>query len=426
VKLDAGSIKSVINKKGFTLIKQEIRDAHNRLEQGTGPGSDFLGWLHLPSSITDKSLSDIEKTAAGVRASTDIFVTIGIGGSYLGSRAAIEFLCPGYYHNKPSICFAGNSLDAGYLHRLVKVAKDKQITLNVISKSGTTTEPAIAFRILKALLKKRYSPSEMKKRIICTTTKGKGALSGMAKKHGYKCFYIPENVGGRFSVLTPVGLLPMAVAGIDIRALIRGARAMERECRCDDPQKNLSYMYAAIRNLMYRSGKKIEIISSFHTEFFFFLEWAKQLLAESEGKEGRGLFAATAIYSTDLHSIGQLIQEGERNIFETFIKIGKKGRDLKIPYSSDNTDKLNYLKGKGVDFVNRMAYKGTALAHSQGNVPNMTIGIDEQSAYCLGELIYFFQRATGVSGYLLGINPFDQPGVEAYKNNMFRLLGRPK
>lgn len=425
MKLDTGFIDRYIKNRELDLIQQEINDAHKMLEKGTGAGSGFLGWLHLPSSTTGRLLADIDATADMVRRSAAVFIVIGIGGSYLGSRAGIELINPGYAGDKPVVHFAGNSIDPESLSNLIKSLKGKDIIVNVISKSGTTTEPAIAFRVIMDMLAKRYSRKELKRRIICTTTKGKGGLWDMAQRRGYKSFFIPENVGGRFSVLTPVGLLPMAVSGIDIKAIIKGAAAVERLCKSDDIDKNPCYRYAAIRSLMYRHGKKIEILASFHSRLFYFMEWAKQLLAESEGKDGKGLFPATAIFSTDLHSIGQLIQEGERNLFETFLKIDAKGADVKIPYCRDNIDNLNYLKPKGVDFVNRMAYKGTALAHSQGNVPNMTLSVKEASAASLGELIYFFQRAVGISGYLLRINPFDQPGVEAYKKNMFRLLGKP-
>lgn len=425
MKLNTKYAEKFIEKTELKIIEQEIKDTHLILEKGSGPGADLLGWLHLPSSTSRKDLAKIEEVASSIKDSSDAFIAIGIGGSYLGSRAAIEFLRPSYQEGKPAIYFAGNNLDTFSLHNLIDKIKDKEVSVNVISKSGATTEPAVAFRIIKDFLKKRYSPYELRKRIIFTTTKGRGPLWKTSKKEGYRCFCIPENVGGRFSVLTAVGLLPMSVAGIDISSLIKGASDIEAKSKSTDIGKNLSYRYAAFRNLLYRNGKRIEIMSSFHVRAFHVLEWWKQLFAESEGKDGRGLFPVTAIFSTDLHSIGQLIQEGERNIFETFLRINKRTHDIKIPYAKDNIDNLNYLYGKGIDFANRMAYKGTALAHMEGDVPNMTITIDEPSAYCLGELIYFFERAVGASGYLLGINPFDQPGVEAYKKNMFRLLGKP-
>lgn len=425
MRLNTKYAEKFIKRRELKLIEKEIAQAHRMLEKGTGPGADFLGWAHLPSSTTKKELTEIEEGASSVRSSSDLFIVIAIGGSYSGSRAAIEFLSPSPAVDRPEIYFAGNNLDSACLDNLANIIKGKRVCVNVISKSGTTTEPAIAFRIIKDWLKRKYSPHQLKERIIFTTTKGKGLLWSMARKEGYRTFHIPENVGGRFSVLTAVGLLPMAVAGIDIRSLIKGACDIEAKSGSSDITKNPSYRYAAFRNLLYRNGKRIEIASSFHESLFCLLEWWKQLYAESEGKQGQGLFPATAIFSTDLHSIGQLIQEGERNILETFLRIRKKTAQVKIPYLKGNADNLNYLYGKELAFVNKVAYQATALAHMEGGVPNMAITIDEPSAYCLGELIYFFERAVGASGYLLGINPFDQPGVEAYKKNMFRLLGKP-
>jgi len=427
MRLDAKNVYKFISKKELDPIREEVRDAHNMLEKGTGPGKDFLGWLHLPSSTSKDYLKKIKALAADIRKDSEVFIVIGIGGSYLGSRAAIEFFgTRNSKQAKPEILFAGNSIDPDYLSNLLSYIKDKDITVNVISKSGTTIEPAAAFRIIKNIMQKRYSPAEIKKRIICTTTKAKGALYEMAKKRGYRSLYIPEDVGGRFSVLTAVGLLPMAVAEIDIEEVIRGAADIEKKSSsCADIDKNLAYHYAALRNLLYRNGKKIEIGCSFHVSLLSMLEWWKQLFAETEGKDGKALFPQAAIFSTDLHANGQLIQQGERNLFETFIRIQKKGADLKLPREKEDTDKLNYIAGKGLSFVNKMAYQGTAEAHADGGVPNMVLIIDERSAYCLGQLFYFFQRAVGVSGYLLRVNPFDQPGVQAYKENMFRLLGRP-
>lgn len=426
MKLDTKHLSRFILKRELEPIKEEIRDAHRMLEKGTGLGNNFLGWLHLPSGTTNKYLKQIKSAAEGIRSDSEAFIVIGIGGSYLGSRAAIEFFGVKNRENaNPKVLFAGNSIDPDYLSNLLANIKGKDITINVISKSGTTIEPAAAFRVIKALMKKRYTDKELKKRIICTTTKGRGALWQMAKEKGYRAFYVPENVGGRFSVLTAVGLLPMAVAGIDIEEVIKGALDIESKSSSADIDKNLSYRYAAIRSLLYRNGKKIEIGCSFHTSLLSFLEWWKQLFAETEGKDGKALFPLAAIFSTDLHANGQLIQQGERNLFETFIRIKKKSADVKLPREEENTDKLNYLAGKGMSFINKMAYEGTARAHADGGVPNMSIIIDRRSAFCLGQLFYFFQRAVGCSGYLLRINPFDQPGVQAYKDNMFRLLGRP-
>ena len=426
MRLDTKYLNGFILKKELDPIREEIKEAHDMLEKGTGPGSSFLGWLHLPSTTSKDYLKEIKNIAKDVRGSCDVFIVVGIGGSYLGSRAAMEFFGANNRDGStPEVLFAGNSIDPDYLSNLISNIKDKEICINVISKSGTTIEPASAFRILKSLMKKRYTDSEIKKHIICTTTKGKGALYTMAKKNGYKSLYIPEDVGGRFSVLTAVGLLPMAVAGIDIDEVIRGAADIEKKSSVTDIDKNISYQYAALRNLLYRNGKKIEIGCSFHVSLLSMLEWWKQLFAESEGKEGKGLFPQAAIFSTDLHANGQLIQQGERNLFETFIRIKKKSADLKLPREDEDIDKLNYIAGKGLSFINKMAYEGTAQAHADGGVPNMALIVDERSAFCLGQLFYFFQRAVGVSGYLLRVNPFDQPGVQAYKENMFRLLGRP-
>ncbi|MDP8296933.1 MAG: glucose-6-phosphate isomerase [Candidatus Orphnella occulta] len=426
MRLDTKYLNGFILKKELDPIREEIKEAHDILEKGTGPGSSFLGWLHLPSTTSKGYLKEIKNIAKDVRGSCDVFIVVGIGGSYLGSRAAMEFFGANNRDGStPEVLFAGNSIDPDYLSNLISNIKDKEICINVISKSGTTIEPASAFRILKSLMKKRYTDSEIKKHIICTTTKGKGALYTMAKKNGYKSLYIPEDVGGRFSVLTAVGLLPMAVAGIDIDEVIRGAADIEKKSSVTDIDKNISYQYAALRNLLYRNGKKIEIGCSFHVSLLSMLEWWKQLFAESEGKEGKGLFPQAAIFSTDLHANGQLIQQGERNLFETFIRIKKKSADLKLPREDEDIDKLNYIAGKGLSFINKMAYEGTAQAHADGGVPNMALIVDERSAFCLGQLFYFFQRAVGVSGYLLRVNPFDQPGVQAYKENMFRLLGRP-
>jgi len=426
MRLNTKHLNGFILKKELDPIREEIKEAHDMLEKGTGPGSSFLGWLHLPSTTSKDYLKEIKNIAKDVRGSCDVFIVVGIGGSYLGSRAAMDFFGANNRDGStPEILFAGNSIDPDYLSNLISNIKDKEICINVISKSGTTIEPASAFRILKSLMKTRYTDSEIKKRIICTTTKGKGALFTMAKKNGYKSLYIPEDVGGRFSVLTAVGLLPMAVAGIDIDEVIRGAADIEKKSSATDIDKNISYKYAALRNLLYRNGKKIEIGCSFHVSLLSMLEWWKQLFAESEGKEGKGLFPQAAIFSTDLHANGQLIQQGERNLFETFIRIKKKSADLKLPREEEDTDKLNYIAGKGLSFINKMAYEGTAQAHADGGAPNMALIIDERSAFCLGQLFYFFQRAVGLSGYLLRVNPFDQPGVQAYKENMFRLLGRP-
>ena len=419
MKLDTRYMDKFIIKKELDFIKEEIKEAHNMLEKGSGAGSDYLGWLHLPSQTKKASLQAIKAMASSVIKDSDIFIVIGIGGSYLGARAAIEFMGK---DNKVKVIFAGNNIDPDYMSNVLHELKGKNFSVNVISKSGTTIEPAVAFRIIMDAMKKRYKGADLKKRVICTTTKSKGALFEIAKRNGFRSLYIPENVGGRFSVLTPVGLLPMAVAGIDIGEVIKGAIDIEKKSVVCDIEKNLAYKYAALRNLLYRNGKNIEIGCSFHQSMQYILEWWKQLFAESEGKDGKGIFPMAAIFSTDLHANGQLIQEGERNLFETFLSMEKKSEDIKLPRDKNNFDGLNYLSGKGLNYINKMAYKGTSLAHMQGGVPNMTLAVKERSAFCLGQLFYFFQRAVGVSGYLSRVNPFNQPGVEAYKKNMLMLL----
>jgi glucose-6-phosphate isomerase len=421
MRLDTKYLNKFIDKKELELMQEEVKDAHNMLEKGSGPGSDFLGWLHLPSTTKSQSLDQIKHAASVMRRDSDICIVIGIGGSYLGARAAIEFI---NQKDNTKIIFAGNNIDPDYMRGILSEIKDKDFSINVISKSGTTIEPAAAFRVLLDVMKKRYPQSELKRRVVCTTTRQKGALHAIAKNNNFKSLYIPEDVGGRFSVLTPVGLLPMAIAGIDIDEVIKGASDIEKKSSKPDTENNLPYRYAALRNLLYRNGKKIEIGSSFHASLLYVLEWWKQLFAESEGKDAKGIFPMTAIFSTDLHANGQLIQDGERNVFETFLAIENKDKDIILPKDKEDLDGLNYLSGKGLSYINKMAYKGTSLAHMQGGVPNMTIAVKERSAFCLGQLFYFFQRAVGVSGYLLRVNPFDQPGVEAYKKNMLALLKR--
>ncbi|MFA5068605.1 MAG: glucose-6-phosphate isomerase [Candidatus Omnitrophota bacterium] len=419
MKLDTAYADKFIKNGALEDIRSEVVDCHNMLEKGLGPGADYLGWLHLPSQTDKGSLKEIDSAAAALKNSCSACVIIGIGGSYLGARAAMEFMD---ITGGIRIVFAGNNIDPDYLSRRLDGLKGLDIAVNVISKSGTTLEPAAAFRVVMDEMKKRYDANELKKRVVCTTTRSKGALFEIARKNGYGLFFIPENIGGRFSVLTPVGLLPMAIAGIDINEVIKGAARAEDMSMSCDLDKNLSYKYAVYRNLFYRMGKKIEIGASFHQSMLYVLEWWKQLYAESEGKDGKGIVPITAIFSTDLHANGQLIQEGERNIFETFLAIDEKGKDISLPACDDNLDGLNYLSGKGLSFINKMAYKGTSLAHMQGGVPNMTLSVKERSAFCLGQIFYFFQRAVGLSGYMLKVNPFNQPGVEAYKKNMLSLL----
>ena len=408
-----------------------VADSMEKLHKGTGKGNDFLGWLNLPSSLTDAHLTEIENAAARLQERCEVVVVIGIGGSYLGAKAVIEALShtfapmlgAGKY---PQVLFAGQNIGEDYLYELQQVLAGKQFGLVNISKSGTTTEPAIAFRLLKKQLEAQVGKEEAKHRIVAVTDAARGALRKLADMEGYKTFVIPDNVGGRFSVLTPVGLLPIAIAGFDIRALVAGAVVMEKACGEDVPfGQNPAAVYAAARNVLYRSGKKIEILVNFNPKLHFFAEWWKQLYGESEGKENKGIFPASVDFTTDLHSMGQWIQEGERTIFETVLSVSRMKYNVTIPTDEDNLDGLNFLAGKRVDEVNKMAELGTQIAHVDGGVPNLKIEIPEITERYLGELIYFFEKGCGISGYLLEVNPFDQPGVEAYKKNMFALLEKP-
>lgn len=399
-----------------------------KLEKGTGAGNDFLGWLHLPSSVDEALIADIENTARTLREDCEYVVAIGIGGSYLGAKAVISALTDSFADLKPAtgarVMFAGQNIGEDYTNELVALLKGKKFGIIVISKSGTTTEPAIAFRILKEMLEKQEGKDYAAKHIVAVTDAARGALRKLATEEGYATYVIPDNVGGRFSVLTPVGLLPIAVAGLDIRALLAGAKAMEeataKACDC-----NLSYLYAKTRNALYKQGKKIEILVNYNPKLHFLAEWWKQLYGESEGKDNLGIFPAAVDNSTDLHSMGQWIQEGERSIFETVISVAKQQTEMVIPTDEANLDGLNYIAGKRIDEVNKMAELGTVLAHVDGGVPNIHITLPELSERCLGEIIYFFEKACGISGYILDVNPFNQPGVEAYKKNMFALLNKP-
>ena len=399
-----------------------------KLEKGTGAGNDFLGWLHLPSSVDEALIADIENTARTLREDCEYVVAIGIGGSYLGAKAVISALTDSFADLKPAtgarVVFAGQNIGEDYTNELVALLKGKKFGIIVISKSGTTTEPAIAFRILKEMLEKQEGKDYAAKHIVAVTDAARGALRKLATEEGYATYVIPDNVGGRFSVLTPVGLLPIAVAGLDIRALLAGAKAMEeataKACDC-----NLAYLYAKTRNALYKQGKKIEILVNYNPKLHFLAEWWKQLYGESEGKDNIGIFPAAVDNSTDLHSMGQWIQEGERSIFETVISVAKQQTEMVIPTDEANLDGLNYIAGKRIDEVNKMAELGTVLAHVDGGVPNIHITLPELSERCLGEIIYFFEKACGISGYILDVNPFNQPGVEAYKKNMFALLNKP-
>ena len=404
-------------------LREKALAAKQTLESGSGAGNDFLGWLHLPSSIDEQHLQSIEQCAQSLRQQCEYVVTIGIGGSYLGAKAVIEALSDHFAAykngNGPKVLFAGNNIGEDYLYDLMDLVRGHKFGIIVISKSGTTTEPAIAFRLLKEMLEKQEGKEFAQRNIVAVTDARRGALRGLATQEGYATYVIPDDVGGRFSVLTPVGLLPIAVAGFDIRALVAGA--VEMECEGDEQVLN----YAIARNALYQSGKKIEILVNFAPRLHFLAEWWKQLYGESEGKGHKGIFPASVDFTTDLHSMGQWIQDGERTIFETVVSVGDQQHEVIIPSDDEDLDGLNYIAGKNVDYVNKMAELGTRLAHVDGGAPNLLITIPALTERYLGQLIYFFEKACGVSGYMLGVNPFNQPGVEAYKKNMFALLNKP-
>ncbi|MBF0215504.1 MAG: glucose-6-phosphate isomerase [Candidatus Omnitrophica bacterium] len=423
ISYDTKYLGAFVTNKDIENILPELETAHNYLTRKNGPGKDFLGWTDLPTSTGRAMLLDMVKTASRLRKKADIIIVVGIGGSYLGAKAAIEMLTPEFGEKK--VFFAGFNICDEYLDGLLRMAKGKEIAVNVISKSGTTTEPAIAFRMIFDLMKKKYSRKELAGRIVCTTDNKRGALKAMADANGYKCYVIPDDVGGRFSVLSPVGLFPAAAAGIDISEMIKGAQKCRKELSSPDINKNQCYKYAAVRNILYRKGKRIEVLSNFDNKFHFVSEWWKQLFGESEGKASKGIFPASCDFSADLHSMGQFLQDGSRNIFETFL-VDCEDRDMcVIPKEKSDTDELNYLAGKSLSFVNRKAYMATSEAHFEGGVPNSSIMIPAKTAFYLGQLFYFFQTAVAISGYISGVNPFDQPGVEAYKKKMFKLLGKP-
>jgi len=420
-----------ISKENVNSYAEVAMAARKTLEDGTGKGNDFLGWLHLPSSITKAQLDDINATAKVLKENCEVVVVAGIGGSYLGARAVIEALS-NYFSwlqdkkKAPVILYAGNNLGEDYLCELTSFLKDKKFGVINISKSGTTTETALAFRLLKKQCEDQRGKEMARKVIVAITDAEKGAARTTADKEGYKSYIIPNNVGGRFSVLTPVGLLPIAVAGFDIEKLVAGATAMEKACDVDVPfEKNIAAIYAATRNELYKRGKKIEILANFNPKLHFVSEWWKQLYGESEGKDNKGIFPASVDLTTDLHSMGQWIQDGERIIFETVISVENSNNELRVPSDSENLDGLNFLAGKHVDEVNKMAELGTQLAHVDGGVPNIRLSISKLEEETIGELIYFFEVGCGISGYILEVNPFNQPGVEAYKKNMFALLNKP-
>jgi glucose-6-phosphate isomerase len=431
IKLDISKLYDFIPVGEIENLGQETMMAQKTLYDGNGEGNDFLGWLHLPSEITDQQLDAIEKAATGLKVKTDVLVVVGIGGSYLGARAVNDALAHNFAHLRrkseiPHMLFAGHNIGEDYMVELLELLEEVNYSIVVISKSGTTTEPAIAFRILKDHLVRKVGEKEAVERIIAVTDSKKGALRQLADEEGYKSFVIPDDVGGRFSVFTPVGLIPLAICGIDIRQLIDGAREMSRRCGPQIPfMENPAALYAASRNALYRSGKKIEILVNYNNKLHYLSEWWKQLFGESEGKDGLGIYPASVDNSTDLHSMGQYIQDGERILFETVISVEESDHRLTVPGDPANLDQLNYLADKKIDHVNKMAELGTILAHMDGGVPNIRITIPKLNAYYVGQLLYFFENACGVSGYMLGINPFNQPGVEAYKENMFALLEKP-
>ena len=406
-------------------------ECNSLLHKGTGKGNDFLGWLNLPSEIDEAHLSDIEATAKILRDNCEVVVVVGIGGSYLGAKAVIDALSNSFdwlqtKRQSPVVVYAGQNIGEDYLYELQEMLKTKRFGVISISKSGTTTEPALAFRMLKTQLEEQQGKDEAQKLIVCITDKSRGALRTLATQEGYKTFVIEDNVGGRFSVLSPVGLLPIAVAGFSVREFVAGAVRMQILCADDKPfDENIAAQYAAVRNELYQSGKKIEILVNFHPKLHYVSEWWKQLYGESEGKEHKGIFPASVDFTTDLHSMGQWIQDGERTIFETVISVQEMNHEVRVPSNEANLDGLNFLAGKRVDEVNKMAELGTMLAHVDGGVPNLKIELPKLNEYYLGELLYFFEKACGISGYVLGVNPFDQPGVEAYKKNMFALLEKP-
>ena len=432
VTFDYSKATSFISNEEVESMKKIAEDAKKVLVDKTGAGNDFLGWIDLPVNYDKEEFDRIKKAAKKIQEDSEVLIVIGIGGSYLGARAAIDFLRHGFYNNvskeirkTPEIYYAGNSISPAYLQGLIDVVGDRDFSVNIISKSGTTTEPAIAFRIFKEMLEKKYGKEEAAKRIYATTDKSKGALKGLATAEGYESFVVPDDVGGRFSVLTAVGLLPIAVSGADIDKLMEGAASGREKALNNAFEENDAIKYAAIRNILLRKGKSVEITANYEPSLHYFGEWWKQLYGESEGKDQKGIFPAAVDLTTDLHSMGQFIQDGSRIMFETVIKIEATDAKIIIDKDPEDLDGLNYLAGKDMDFVNKSAMNGTILAHTDGNVPNLLVSVPKQNEFYLGELFYMYEFACGVSGYILGVNPFNQPGVESYKKNMFALLGKP-
>ena len=428
LKFSYSNATDFVSKQEITSYCEKLKSAHSMLMDKTGEGNDFLGWVNLPENYDKAEFERIKKAAKKIQGDSDVLVVIGIGGSYLGARAAIEMLTTQFRTDSektPQIVYAGNSISSSYLSSLLKYLENKDFSVNVISKSGTTTEPAIAFRIFRELLEKRYGKDEARKRIYATTDKERGALKNLANSEGYESFVISDDIGGRYSVLTAVGLLPMAAAGIDIDAVMSGAKDAMNAYNDTDPFKNDCYMYAVIRNILLSKGKNVEMMVNYEPSLHYFAEWWKQLYGESEGKDHKGIFPAAADFSTDLHSMGQYIQDGQRMLFETALLTEEPTEDITIKEEDGNIDGLNFLAGKTVNYVNSRASQAVAIAHLDGGVPNLSVTVSKLDAYNFGCLVYFFEKACGISGYLLGVNPFNQPGVEAYKKNMFALLGKP-
>lgn len=432
LKVDLSKLEGFMRTHEIEYLDPLVKTAHKMLHDKTGAGSDFLGWVDLPRDYDKEEFDRVKKAAEKIKADSDVLIVIGIGGSYLGAKAAIEMMSHHFYNSlpkdkrkTPEIYFLGQNISGDYLNDVLEIIEGKDVSVNVISKSGTTTEPAVAFRVMKDYLEKKYGKQEAAKRIFATTDKARGALKSLATEEGYETFVVPDDVGGRFTVLTPVGLLPIAVAGIDIDLMMKGAAKAREDYKSDSVKDNECYAYAAARTALYNRGKDIEILVNYEPQLTFFSEWWKQLFGESHGKDGKGLFPASVNFSTDLHSMGQFIQDGTRNIFETVINVENMNSSFTIEANEDNLDGLNFLEGKTMDEVNKNAFKGTLLAHLDGGVPNIVLNLHDKKEESFGYMVYFFELANAISGYLLGINPFDQPGVEDYKKNMFALLGKP-
>jgi glucose-6-phosphate isomerase len=432
IRFDYSKALTFFGEHELTYLRDFVKVAHHSLHEKTGAGSDYLGWIDLPNEYDREEFARIQKSADKIKSDSDVLLVIGIGGSYLGARAAIEMLQHSFYNalpkekrKTPQILFVGNNISSTYMKDLIDLLDGKDFSINVISKSGTTTEPAIAFRLFRKLLEEKYGIEEARKRIYATTDKARGALKTLATEEGFESFIIPDDVGGRYSVLTAVGLLPIAVSGANIDEMMKGAAQASEEFSESELEDNIAYQYAAVRNALYNRGKTIEMLINYEPGLQYFSEWWKQLFGESEGKDQKGIFPASANFSTDLHSLGQYVQDGRRDLFETIIKVESPRHELVLEEAANDLDGLNYLAGKTVDFVNNKAFEGTLLAHTDGGVPNLIISIPKMDEYTFGYLVYFFEKACAMSGYLLGVNPFDQPGVEAYKVNMFALLGKP-